>query len=99
MKNWSVDEKQLQKNPEKYQIWRLEQLINFGLDDEKLDKAQLIRYWPQLRVNIDPYKKRFLEYLLWKKAYSLPDNLTFWNYKNRFSKNEAKKLEKDILSE
>ena len=79
MKNWAVDTKFLSKNPQKYKLWRLEQLINFGLDGEKLDERQLKKYWSNLDENLDPYKKRFLEYILWGKTYSLPDNLTFWN--------------------
>ena len=35
MYNWNTDTTTLRKNPEKYQIWRLEQLINFGLNGEK----------------------------------------------------------------
>lgn len=62
MRNWSVDESELKKDPEKYAIWRLEQLINFGLDREKLDGRQLRQYWP--RLQLDPARKRFLELLL-----------------------------------
>ena len=45
MKNWSTDTSDLQKNPEKFSIWRLEQLINFGLGKEKLDLDELRKYW------------------------------------------------------
>ena len=39
MYNWSVDEKLFKKeDPEGYKIWRIEQLINYGLDGEKLDE-------------------------------------------------------------
>jgi hypothetical protein len=79
MRNWSVDVKKLKKYPEKHTLWRLEQLINYGLDEEKLDKKEVKRLWPKIEDNLDPYKKRFLEYLLWGKLYSLPNNLTFWN--------------------
>lgn len=58
MKNWSVDTTELQKNSEKYAVWRLEQLINFGLDDEKIDLNELRKYWNN--VDIDPYKRKFL---------------------------------------
>lgn len=37
MYNWSTDTTELKKSPEKYAVWRLEQLINWGLDGEKLD--------------------------------------------------------------
>ncbi len=41
MRNWSVDETQLKKHPEEYKLWRMEQLINYGLDGEKLDRTEL----------------------------------------------------------
>ena len=65
MKNWSTDEKNLKKNPEKYTIWRLEQLVNFGLDGEKLSAKELKKYWD--KIIIDPFKRKFLEFLLYGK--------------------------------
>lgn len=62
MHNWSVDDKSLQKYPEKYTIWRLEQLINFGLNGQKLKKSQLKKYFHKLRI--DPQKKKYIEFLL-----------------------------------
>lgn len=58
MKNWSTDVSELQKDKEKFSTWRLEQLINFGLGEEKIDLNELRTYWNTL--NIDPYKKFFL---------------------------------------
>lgn len=58
MKNWSTDTSDLQKNKEKFSIWRLEQLINFGLGEEKINLDELRTYWDV--VNIDPFKKKFL---------------------------------------
>lgn len=58
MKNWSTDTSELQKNTEKYAVWRLEQLINFGLGGEKIDRAELRKYWNI--VSIDPFKRKFL---------------------------------------
>lgn len=79
MKNWSVDEKKLKKYPDKYKIWRLEQLINFGLDGEKLKKNDLKKYWPQIKDNLDPHKKLLLEFLLWdKKPSSRQFKKDFW---------------------
>ena len=66
MYNWSVDETELKKHPEEYQIWRLEQLINYGLDGEKLDKKILKKYFKRLYIE-DPYTRRFLKMLLWPK--------------------------------
>ena len=62
MKNWCVDTTELQKNPEQFKIWRLEQLINFGLDDETIDLKQLRAYWDVLRI--DPAKREFLSLFL-----------------------------------
>lgn len=62
MYNWSVDEKKVKTDPEKYAIWRLEQLINYGLGGEKLKTDQLRLYWR--RLDIDPDKKLFLSVLL-----------------------------------
>lgn len=80
MYNWSVDEKAFKKaDPQGYKLWRLEQLINYGLDGEKLDEEEVKKAWPKIKDQLDPYKKRAVEYLLWGKLYSLPNNLTFWN--------------------
>lgn len=62
MYNWSVDEKKLKKYPEKYKIWQLEQLINYGLGGNKIAKKDFKKYLPKL--SIDPEKKRFLKFLL-----------------------------------
>jgi len=62
MYNWSVDTKKLSKHPEKYTIWKLEQLINFGLDGQKLKISELKKYFSKL--NIDPKKRRYLDFLL-----------------------------------
>ena len=62
MYNWSTDVKKLRKNREKHTIWRLESLINFGLDGEKIRRADLVKNLP--RLTIDPLKRRFLNFLL-----------------------------------
>lgn len=81
MYNWSVDEKKFKKtNPKKYRLWRITQLINYGLDGEKLDREEVKKAWPEIKDQLDPYKRRVLEFLLWEKVYSLPNNLTFWNW-------------------
>ena len=61
MYNWSTDTSKLKKNPEKYAIWRLEQLVNFGLNGEKIQKSLLKKHWHKL--NIDPKRKKVLK--LW----------------------------------
>ncbi|HLD27613.1 MAG TPA: hypothetical protein VJB39_02070 [Patescibacteria group bacterium] len=67
MYNWSIDLKQLKKDKEAYAIWRLEQMVNFGLGGKKINKNQLKKYW--LSLNLDPVKKKYLEFLLWPKRY------------------------------
>lgn len=62
MKNWSTDVSKLKQDPEKYAIWKLEQMVNFGLDGEKLSTALLKKYWSKLVL--DPDKKKSLEFLL-----------------------------------
>lgn len=80
MINWSTDEKKFKKsNPKEYKLWRITQLINYGLDGEKLDKNEVVKAWPAISDRLDPYKKRAMEYLLWGKLYLLPNNLNFWN--------------------
>lgn len=63
MNNWSVDIKELKKDKKQYIIWRLEQLVNFGLGREKIKEDDLRANWPKLRL--DPKKKKFLSFLLW----------------------------------
>ena len=80
MINWSTDEKEFKrKHPQEYKLWRLTQLINYGLDGEKLDRKEVKKVWPEIKDRLDPYKARLIEFLLWEKQYSLPTNLNFWN--------------------
>jgi len=64
MYNWSVDVKTLKKDKEKYTIWKLEQLINFGLNGEKINRKLLTKYWDKL--SLDPLKRQYLSLLLFK---------------------------------
>jgi hypothetical protein len=66
MYNWSTDTKELKKDKKKYAIWRLEQLVNFGLGKEKIKRAELKKNWKDL--NLDKSKKKFLKILLWPKS-------------------------------
>ena len=62
MYNWSTDTKELEKDPDAYAIWKLEQAINFGLNGERLNEDELRKYWSKLAI--DPTRKKFLELLL-----------------------------------
>lgn len=64
MYNWSTNEKKFkEQDPEGYKIWRLEQMINYGLGKEKLNIKELKRYWNKL--SIDELTRKYLEFLLW----------------------------------
>jgi hypothetical protein len=62
MYNWNTDTTELKKDKKKYTIWKLEQMVNFGLGKEKISKILLQRYWNEL--NLDPKRKKFLELIL-----------------------------------
>ncbi len=66
MYNWSVDTQKLQKNPQEYERFTLEQQINFGLNDTKLSRESLMKHWDQL--DIDPQKRVFLKKLVWPQS-------------------------------
>lgn len=65
MYNWSVDETRLKKYPKKHKLWKLEQMISYGLDGDKLNKNEVIENWEYLKNRIDPARRKFLEFLLW----------------------------------
>lgn len=68
MINWSTDEKVFKKRyPKDYKLWKLTQLINYGLDGEKLDKKELKRAWPKINDRLDPDLKNYLQILLWPR--------------------------------
>ena len=86
MYNWSVDEEKFKKeNPKKYKLWRITQLINYGLDGEKLDKEEVLSFWPKIKDKLDPDKKKVMEFFLWQKPWKKepglnPDRSNFWNW-------------------
>ncbi len=65
MYNWSTDTKRLKKDKHAYSKWHLEQMINFGLKNEKISKKELKKNINLL--SIDPKKSRFLNFLLYGK--------------------------------
>jgi len=72
MFNWSVDEDYFRKkDPRAYEVWYLLQLINYGLDGEKLSRKKLRKYWPEIENEIfDKDIKKFLKENLWDKKVS-----------------------------
>ncbi len=69
MWNWSTDEKTFKKKyPKEYRLWRLVQLINYGLDEgEKLDREEVKKAWPKIKDQLDPNKAVYIRYLLWEQ--------------------------------
>lgn len=66
MYNWSVDVKKFKKeDPEGYKVWKLEQMINWGLGNEKISEKLLRKYWKKLFMDI--LTKKYLQFLLWPK--------------------------------
>lgn len=79
MYNWSTDEvKFKKKNPKGFAEWKLVQEINHGSENIKFDKNQIIDLWPKISQNLDVYKRRLIEYLIWGNLYSLPTSVTSW---------------------
>lgn len=64
MYNWSTDTTKF-KTKESKTIWELEQMINFGLGNSRLDRKNLKKYWDKL--NLDPDRKKFIEFVIWDK--------------------------------
>lgn len=62
MYNWSTSTKGLSQNTKKHTIWRLESLINFGLNHSKIDTKSLKDNLEHL--DIEDKKKNFLKFLL-----------------------------------
>ena len=65
MYNWSVQTLRLRKKPEEFEIFFLEQSINFGLNNKKLSMRLLKKHWNSLVL--DPVKKSYLSKILWKQ--------------------------------
>jgi hypothetical protein len=66
MYNWSTDEKNLQQEPERYAIWKLEQLLNFGLNGEKISEVELRIY--ENKLQLDGARRKLVSLLLHGKA-------------------------------
>jgi len=62
MRNWSVNTTGFDKKSPEYMLWKYQQMINFGLDGEKLERRVLTKLMPSLEI--DPAKRKSLEYML-----------------------------------
>jgi hypothetical protein len=66
MRNWSTDTSRFDKTSDEYEIWQLEQLLNFGLNPgEKLERAKVEKHLPILDIDADT--RSFLEFVLYDK--------------------------------
>ena len=61
-KHWSVDTTELKKEPIAYKKWNLENAINFGMRDSKINESDLREHFGTLRI--DPHKRKFLSLLI-----------------------------------
>lgn len=77
MKNWNTNTTKFKSSTAR-RIWELSQLINYGLDGQKLSEKELKEHWPELKKELDPERARMLEYVIWDKVYSLPTSKNFW---------------------
>lgn len=87
MINWSTDEKKFKKeNPKEYKLWRLVQLINYGLsENERLDTAEVKRAWSTIKDRLDSDRRKTIEFFIWGKKWQkepglLPDRSNFWKW-------------------
>lgn len=65
MYNWNTDTNRLAKNKGAFEVWKLNQMINFGLGGEKIDSRKIKKYWNKL--SLDPKRERFLRWAVWGK--------------------------------
>lgn len=66
MNNWSIDEEKLKKSPRAYAIWKVEQLSNFGLRNEKILASEYKEYSKEVVIH-DPWRKKFIDLLVYKE--------------------------------
>lgn len=62
MRNWTIDTSQFNIHSSEYKIWKLEQLVNYGLHGEKIPASWYKKYHEKL--TLDPHKKKYLTFLL-----------------------------------
>ena len=60
MFNWNTDTSKIKRKEKR--LWHLEQLINFGLNGEKINARELKKNWNKL--SLDPKRKKFLQLIM-----------------------------------
>ncbi len=66
MYNWSTDTNRLSKNKDAFDLFSMEQAINFGLNGTKLSQKNLIKFWDILKI--DSAKKDYLAKIIWPQS-------------------------------
>lgn len=64
---WDYPQLDYEKQAKADEKWRLERLINYGLENEKLDRDKLTKYLAELDIPED--RRAFLEFILWNKKF------------------------------
>lgn len=64
---WDYTKTEYKKQAKKDPVWKLERLINFGLDDEKIERELLEKYFNKLKITDD--RRAFFELILWNKKF------------------------------
>lgn len=64
---WDYDKIEYQTQAKADEKWRLERLINYGLNNEKLKGKLLKKHLPELNIPDD--RRAFLELLVWNKRF------------------------------
>jgi hypothetical protein len=89
MINWNTDEEKFKEQfPREYRSWRLVQLINYGLEDEKLDQEEVKLAWPEIKDRLNPDRRKTLEFLLWNQKWRpeqglLPNRSNYWIWRSK----------------
>jgi hypothetical protein len=66
MYNWSTDTTRIAKNSTTYEKFKLENMINFGLNNGKISLKLLKKHWDILVIDTD--KKKYLKKLVWAQS-------------------------------
>lgn len=64
---WDYKDDQYKKQAAADPVWKLERMINYGLNGEKLNKKLLVKHFDEIKI---PEERRsFLKLLLWGSWY------------------------------
>ncbi len=79
MYNWNIDTSKIDKRSEKYKIWHLNQLINFGLNEERLDFDLLKKYHVRYIIWDETVDARWqINEITWSKEVFSFENISVW---------------------